>query len=202
MFPGSQITELDRPSCLEDLIRRWRVLLPPFLCCFQIEGGGSNECWLNLGWEWVKRRGNKKKSKPHHSCVIQLPPRTFIPVGIYSYDGDEFNLWGNGRDRDDTRVVLPWRGDSTAREWVKILLLEVTRGAWAKGREQGPPVKMNTKQRQAYSSQGCRTARETVGRRRGRGCQCHFQLLILISSIQRLVKIMSDLCQILLQIKT
>jgi len=34
-----------------------------------------------------------------------------------------------------------------------------------------------------------------------KGC-CHFQMLILISRMQSLVKILSDLCQILLQIRT
>lgn len=34
-----------------------------------------------------------------------------------------------------------------------------------------------------------------------KGC-CHFQMLILISRMQSLVKILSDLCQILLQIET
>lgn len=118
MFPGSEITGLDRPSCLEDLIRRLRVLLHPVPLPLQMEGGGSNECWLNLGWEWVK----KKKRKPHHSCVIQLPPRTFILLGIYSYAHDEFNLWGNVRDSDGTRATLLWcedtvvEGSQAARE--------------------------------------------------------------------------------------
>lgn len=110
MFPGSQITRLDRPSCLEDLIRKLRVLLHPVPLPFQMEGGGSNECWLNLGWEWVKKK--KRKRKPHHSCVIQLPPRTFILLGIYSYVHDEFNLWGNVRDSDGTRAMLLWREDT------------------------------------------------------------------------------------------
>lgn len=65
---------------------------------------------------------------PHHSCVIQLPLRTFIPVGIYSYVGDEFNLWGNGKDKGWhlCGAAVTW-GHSMGRQWVKILLLEVTR---------------------------------------------------------------------------
>lgn len=147
-----------------------------------------------------KKNKKNKKSKPHHSCVIQLPPRTFIPVGIYSCVGDEFNLRGNGRDKGwhPRGAAVTW-GHSTGSQGVKILLLEVTREregtkdtqwTWPESRDK------------TQKSRGCRRQRGAMGRRRGQGCQCHFQLLVLISRTQRLVKIMSDLCQILLQIKT
>lgn len=68
-----------------------------------------NADWTSAGNESRKK---KRKRKPHHSCVIQLPPRTFILLGIYSYVHDEFNLWGNVRDSDGTRAMLLWREDT------------------------------------------------------------------------------------------
>lgn len=170
---------------------------------------------MNADWTSAGNESRKKKRKPHHSCVIQLPPRTFILLGIYSYAHDEFNLWGNVRDSDGTRATLLWcedtvvEGSQAAREsrWKPFL----TR--WHKGLGQREKTEGHAEQESSGKQRGVggaggggsRPEKERGGEEtwewNSKGC-CHFLMLILISRMQSLVKILSDLCQILLQIKT
>lgn len=152
-----------------------------------------NADWTSL-WEWVKEKKKRKKKKPYHSCVIQLPLRTFILLGIYSYVHDEFNLWGM---EGTVTAPTPCCCDVWMRRWKearrpegeeKVLFIKVTWGTWAEGWNQG------------RFKEG-----EAEGRRVSRECNhdphCHFPMLTVISRVQSLVKTLSDLCQILLQIK-
>lgn len=73
--------------------------------------------------------GKKSEKKPHHSCVIQLPPRAFIRLGIYSYV--QFvrkckGQWGSLCDPAVTWGHSDGREPSGWREWVKVLLVKVT----------------------------------------------------------------------------
>lgn len=97
---------------------------------------------------------------------------------------------------------------------MKVLLLKVMQGTRAEGRDRGGSVEPGHEEQESGGKQrGVRGAgdrddapeKQREGEEAGgcncKGC-CHFQMLILISRMQSLVKILSDLCQISLQIKT
>lgn len=97
---------------------------------------------------------------------------------------------------------------------MKVLLLKVMQGTRAEEGTEEAPWSLGTKEQESGGKQrgvrgaGVRDDRaeeqwegEEAGGCNCKGC-CHFQMLILISRMQSLVKILSDLCQILLQIKT
>lgn len=107
MFPGSQITGLDRPSCLEDLIRRLRVLLHPVPLPLLMEGGGSNECWLNL----ALGMSEKKKKDPSLLCD-SITSENFYSLGDLFIRSWWIQFVRDVRDSDGTRAMLLWREDT------------------------------------------------------------------------------------------
>lgn len=177
------------------------------------EVGVMNADWTSAGNE---SRKEKKKQAPSLLCD------SITSENFYSL-GDLFVCWwwiqfvrkwkGQGRHSHGAAVT---RGHITGREWEWE-----SPPSWgdqrASGRGKGPRTLNEPGQKAVTSTEasgmqgagmqdgmlGCRRqrgpARETVRRRR---CHCHFQLHILISWMQSLVKIMSDLCPVLWQIKT
>lgn len=89
------------------------------------------------------------------------------------------------------------------REWEKVLLVKVTRGTRAEGRERECSwAQGGRRQWRAGRCWAVGGAGKERSRRLHHNWHCRSQVLTLISSTQSLVKILSDLCQILLQIKT
>lgn len=153
MFPDSRITGLDRPSCLEDLIRGLRVLLHPVPLPVLMGEGGSNECWLNL--TLGTNEEEKKKTKKNLSLLCD----SITSENFYSL-GDLFIRWWwiqfvrDVRDSDGAHTMLLWcedaavEGSQAARERGEIPFCQGdvrdlsrgmgpkrVRGRWSSGKE-------------------------------------------------------------------
>lgn len=176
---------------------------------------------MNADWTLAGNESREKKKKAPSLLCDSITSDNFYSLGDlfisswwiqfvreckgqWRYPCDAAVTWGHGGGREP----------GGQREQAKVLLAKVTWGTQAEGRNWGGSVEPgHEKQESGGKQRGVGDAGDRGDwpekQREGdeareyncKGC-CHFQMLILISRMQSLVKILSDLCQILLQNRT
>lgn len=173
-----------------------------------MEGVRSNERWLGLGWEWGR---NKKKKKPNKKFL-----KSPITLAWFNYLWGLFFSWGfihtlvmnsNGEGMEGPVVPARCCRDARTRRWDGDGQSPSCRGDTRDpGRGQGPrrlrgaqEQESDTKQRGVGDGGEWPEKLQEGEEAKERNCEgrCHSQTLILISGMQSLGKILSDLCQIL-----
>lgn len=173
---------------------------------------------MNADWTSAGNESRKKKKAPSLLCD-SITSENFYSLGdlfIRSW-WIQFVRKCKGQWWHPCNAAVMW-GHSGGREpgghrEVKVLPDKVTQGTQAEGKDWGSGEPGHAEQKSGGKQRGVGRAGgggSWPEKQRGgeetwewncKGC-CHFLMLILISRMQSLVKILSDLCQILLQIKT